>query len=280
VADSNECLNIKIANRCPVAWEDMIGKGNVRKCRECELNIYDLSGLSADEAPALILSREKTSTKRLYRRADGRFMVQNCPSSVWRDCFGPGKDEIWHRLSSEIDGTFVESTWVTESKIVVEHKNWLITLDTFYANKHVYTRLRAPFVNRVGFSFDIYRKTSMDDFAKLFGMQDIEIGDPRFDDEFIIKSNDERRVRQLLTPSLRNLFISQPENSFGISVRDDEGWFSTKFPQGVDELYFSAFGLITNKQRLKQLFQIFAATLDQLNEMGAATNDDPKVILD
>ena len=66
------------------------------------------------------------------------------------------------------------------------------------ANSYVaYTRMRAPYVNPEGFRFTIYRKGVFSDLGKLLGMQDIEVGDPDFDEAFIIKGNDESKVRDL-----------------------------------------------------------------------------------
>jgi len=45
------------------------------------------------------------------------------------------------------------------------------------------------------------------------------------------------------------------------TVKDDEGWFSTAFPKGVDELYFSVVGVIKDVERLKSLYYLFAEVL-------------------
>ena len=51
--------------------------------------------------------------------------------------------------------------------------------------------MRAPYMNLERFRFSVYRKTVFSGIGKLFGMQDIEIGDPPFDDSFIVKATDE-----------------------------------------------------------------------------------------
>ena len=37
-------------------------------------------------------------------------------------------------------------------------------------------------------------------------------------------------------------------------MKDDEGWFSTSFPEGVDELYFQVVGVIKDVEQLKSLY--------------------------
>ena len=53
-------------------------------------------------------------------------------------------------------------------------------------------------------------------------------------------------------------------------MKDDEGWFGSTFPDGVDELHFAVTGVIKDIDRLKLIFDLFAETLDQLTRMGAA----------
>ena len=53
--------------------------------------------------------------------------------------------------------------------------------------------MRAPYINPEGFRFTIYRKGFFSGLGKLLGMQDIEIGDPEFDEAFIIQG--QRRVQ-------------------------------------------------------------------------------------
>ena len=109
-------------------------------------------------------------------------------------------------------------------------------------------------------------------------MQDVEVGHPQFDEDFIIKGKDELKLRELFAnPKVRELVESQP--SIFLTVRDDEGWFSTTFPEGVDELYFQVTGVIKDVERLKALFELFAEILDQLCRIGSAYENDPNVKL-
>jgi len=51
----------------------------VRFCSQCNLNVYNLSGMSRQEAEALITKTEGRLCVRFYRRADGSILTQNCP---------------------------------------------------------------------------------------------------------------------------------------------------------------------------------------------------------
>ncbi len=144
--------------------------------------------------------------------------------------------------------------------------------------KTLVTRLRAPYVNPERFRFTIYRKSVFSDLGKLLGMQDIEIGDPDFDEAFIIKGNDESRVRDLFAnPKIRQMIQAQPK--IRLDVKDSEGWFGPKFPEDVDELHFQVVGVIKDLERLKSLFGLFAAILDQLCRIGSAYKREPGITL-
>jgi hypothetical protein len=197
--------------------------------------------------------------------------------------FGPSKDEVWRQLSQEIGAEFVEGgLWKREHKVQVHVKPWTITLDTYAVHtqhSHVtYTRMRAPYVNPERFRFTIYRKGFLSDLGKLLGMQDIEVGDPEFDEAFIIKGTDEFRVRDLFANSqIRQIIQAQPE--FRLDVKDSEGWFGPKFPEDVDELHFQVAGVIKDLERLKSLVDLFAAVLDQLCRTGSAYKREPGITL-
>jgi hypothetical protein len=199
-----------------------------------------------------------------------------------REIFGASKGEIWSQLSQEIGADYEEGGFFKEGKVVLSHKQWDITLDTYTVHTGkstiIYTRMRAPYVNRDGFRFNIYRKSVFSGIGKLFGVKDIEIGDSFFDDEFIIQGEPEHLVSRLLSNGMiRQLIQSQPNIHF--QVKDDEGLFRKNFPEGVDELYFEVVGVIKDKERLKNLFDLFSLVLDELCRLGSAYEDEPKVTL-
>ena len=203
--------------------------------------------------------------------------------SLLRQVFGPSKEEIWSQLSREIGAEYQESGFFKDGNVVLSHRQWEITLDTYTVHTGkvtiVYTRMRMPYVNRDGFRFNIYRKSAFSGIGKLFGMKDIEVGDAFFDDQFIIQGEPGILVRSMLNNSrIRHLIQDQKDIHF--QVKDDDGWFKSKFPEGVDELYFEVVGVIKDKQRLKNLFDLFTLVLDELCRLGSAYETDPNIMLE
>ena len=80
---TNPLENIKIASPCEADWNEMIGNERRRFCGECQLNVYNLSGMSRDDAENLLLNSEGRVCVRFYKRADGTVLTKDCPVG-WR----------------------------------------------------------------------------------------------------------------------------------------------------------------------------------------------------
>jgi hypothetical protein len=57
----------------------MEGDDRVRFCRECNLNVYNLSGMTRREAESLVAGASVRLCARFYRRADGTMLTKDCP---------------------------------------------------------------------------------------------------------------------------------------------------------------------------------------------------------
>lgn len=199
-----------------------------------------------------------------------------------KDLFGPSRQDVWRQLSDTVHGHYVEGSFWKGDRVEATHGAWTVTLDQYTVPTGdvmiPYTRMRAPFVNASGFRFRIYRRSVFSALGKMLGMQDIEVGDAGFDDAFIIQGNDEAKVRRLFANArIRQLVAAQKEIEF--AVKDDEGYFGPKFPEGADELHFLARGVVKDVEQLKGVYELFAEVLEELCRMGTAYNTDPHVAL-
>jgi hypothetical protein len=71
-------------------WSTMKGDDRKRFCSACELNVYNLSDMTREEATKLIEQAEGRLCVRYYQRADGTVLTQNCPV---------GKSALMRRVS-------------------------------------------------------------------------------------------------------------------------------------------------------------------------------------
>lgn len=196
--------------------------------------------------------------------------------------FGPSRKEIWEKLSAEIHAEYIEGGIWKGDKVQAHVDNWIVVLDTYTVSTGkssiTYTRMRAPFKNLEKLYFKIYREGLFSNLGKLFGMQDISVGYEKFDENFIIKSNNEIKIKQLFSyEKVRELIEAQPDIS--LEIKDDEGYFGDYFPKDADELYFLAPGVIKDIEQLKELFELFSEVLKELSNLGIASNEGVSVEL-
>lgn len=72
--------HVKVAAPCPANWNAMRGNERIRFCSQCNLNVYNLSGMTKNEAETLLAKTEGGRLcVRYYRRADGSILTKNCP---------------------------------------------------------------------------------------------------------------------------------------------------------------------------------------------------------
>ena len=193
--------------------------------------------------------------------------------------YGPLKDENWSRIGKLAGDKYLDDRfWETVDLLKYQHEGWEILLDTFtlrHGERDVVgTRVQVPFSNPQGLSFKIYRESILSSVGKLFKMQDIEIGDSAFDSKFIIKGNDEGKIKLLLDDAvLKNLMYQQPDILFEVQF---EKVFKFK---KVCMLYFQCEGIIRAMSQLETLFQMFAVTLTRMEQLELTSRNVPSVEL-
>jgi hypothetical protein len=73
--------HLRVAAPCSADWDQMFSfeDERVRFCSQCNLNVYNLSDMSRQEAEALITKTEGRVCVRFYRKSDGSVLTQDCP---------------------------------------------------------------------------------------------------------------------------------------------------------------------------------------------------------
>ena len=189
-------------------------------------------------------------------------------------------EESWEQFCGRVDAAV--AGYLRGGCARVTYKNWCVTLDTNVvpagAAASVVTRMRAPFAGGRGFRFKLQRRDLLDALAARLRIHSSETGQADFDREFVVRSDDDAKVRRLFAdPDIRRLIRSQP--SVNMELRGDDGPFGASLPEGVDELVLRASGFVTNAEQLRRLFALFALTLDRLCLIGSACEDEPGVTL-
>jgi hypothetical protein len=91
----------------------------------------------------------------------------------------------------------------------------------------VHSAIEVKFNNPTNFKLDIYEEGLFSKIYKVFGMQDIIIGNDKFDKEYIIKSNDEETTIQVLTPKICDelLYMADHKFAFGFEILDGKVYY-------------------------------------------------------
>jgi hypothetical protein len=80
-----ELEDLRVASPCKADWGKMMGDDAVRFCSSCQKNVYNLSGMTRDEAMGLIRQNEGGEIcVRMYRRADDTVITGDCPEGARR----------------------------------------------------------------------------------------------------------------------------------------------------------------------------------------------------
>lgn len=75
--------NVRIASPCTADWAGMVGDEKKRHCAQCDLDVFNFSAMSAEEAAALAeRAADGRVCARFYRRADGTMLLADCPVGI------------------------------------------------------------------------------------------------------------------------------------------------------------------------------------------------------
>ena len=180
-----------------------------------------------------------------------------------RHIYGHNEDEVWQQISRDL----TQNPDLLQYRTTIHQQNKEIYLDIDidlgggFEGGFATTIFSAPFQNPDGFRFALHEESFFDDLGKFFGMQDVEIGYPDFDEHIIVKTTDESRVRTMLTDdTTREVLSSLKDFTFEIVLPDDG---DTETNDSRLELIIEEG--ITDPIRLRQLYHVFFGTLNLID---------------
>lgn len=121
------------------------------------------------------------------------------------------RDAAWRRVAERRDATYVEaggSIWRWEPpkiETIVGDASVELSLHAQQAGntRVVLTRARADYVLGIGPRMKVYRSGWSGSFGTMLGFEDVELGDPSFDDAFVVRTADVEATRRAFTPRAR-----------------------------------------------------------------------------
>ncbi len=178
---------------------------------------------------------------------------------------------IWKVFSDETNAKFISAKYDQSAKTEIIYDNWKIIFDNYInyivvgnsSSEKTYTRVVVPYESIDNFRFEIYKSGFIRNIEKFFGVQDVELGIPKFDKKFIIKSNNEFKIKNLLQNlEIRNLIESLKD--VNIETSNKKGIWEQELPEKQFELSFYVLNEIKNTSELKELLKLLKLLIDQL----------------
>jgi hypothetical protein len=72
-------MNITLATPCSVPWSEMKGDDRVRRCEQCQLDVYKAEHLTSAEVVDKLCNTEGRVCMQFFRRFDGTLLTKDCP---------------------------------------------------------------------------------------------------------------------------------------------------------------------------------------------------------
>ena len=175
--------------------------------------------------------------------------------------------EVWEELAHDLEGDFIEGGLYWGDEIVVEMEDWIAILSyrqpgrgrLSLARGPLFTHMTASFTNNDEFRFWVRRqglsRPIETSFGWFLGMQETTAGDPEFDRDFTVSSNDELKVRTLFAnPTIRQLIRSEPY----VDLQAKKG-----------QLCWTEAGSLEDVEKIESLFKLFAELLQELRRLDS-----------
>jgi hypothetical protein len=129
---------------------------------------------------------------------------------VWYAAEGSWRRGLPERIKGRFDGVDLAIDTYTETSTDADGNSTSTT----------YTRVTARAEDPRPVKASIYPTHGLSGLGKLLGFQDVDVGDARFDDAFVVKADDERVVRALLEAPARTALLEFPKH---LHLRYDRG---------------------------------------------------------
>ena len=117
------------------------------------------------------------------------------------------EDTCWMQFAKEHNGKYIPGQYWNADCIEIIYKNHHLLFDTYTdyttsgnsSYNKTYTRVRVEFHSPDNLRFRLMKQGIFLSIGKLFGAQDIIIGDEDFDKKFVIKGNDEYKIQRIFS---------------------------------------------------------------------------------
>jgi hypothetical protein len=204
--------------------------------------------------------------------------------SFWTKNNIPHDRELWKLLAERIGGKFIKGNSWENEKVILHYKNREITLisemKSIGKSRHFENQVKCLVSTKTKFTLKIFIENAFTHAGKIFGINDIELDNSKFDDEFFVKSNNkEKAVSFLNSSALQKVYFAATKNLdllVSIEIKDNDLFHTFReYPPNSSLIVIRANMIVTEMERLINWFELCKITLDRLIEIGEAEDVSP-----
>lgn len=191
---------------------------------------------------------------------------------IYNSIFKKNYEAIWRQFSTENNGIYSNN----HNSVEITYANHKILFDTYIHHSVVggksyeteFTRVRLEFISPDNLRLRLTKQAFVDTVGKLFGTQDIEIGDKVFDKRFMVKGNDEFKIQTLFSNEIiKNLLLAQSD--IHLQILDKEGIFDEPIQDGNIMLYYISETVVKEIAQLNSLLKLYTNLIDHLTKLSS-----------
>jgi hypothetical protein len=167
------------------------------------------------------------------------------------------KRNFWRDMANELNGKFIIKQTVSKDLEIlilqIPYKQYLIQ---FRESDTQPLKISCELEANQKFEFYISYEDTIEKLLKLFGQQDIQVGDEEFDKKYLIQGKDAGIIKDLFTKNeIKSILLSN--NVFSYNCIYDK-------KKKTIQLHCLVSRTINSKSELSELFKLFCITIDKM----------------
>jgi hypothetical protein len=184
------------------------------------------------------------------------------------------KKEAWPAFAQAIGGQFTAAKTGKPDQVKSMVGDWPVYLDTHVVGNGrlliEYTRLRAFYLPRKAFEAIIFTEGATDELRATPGLFETPAVVLDLRQDLTAKTNDVEMLRMLLADENLSSLV-QVITPLHLEIRRRRNWQGSGVSNSVCEVYVQERGIVTDLERLKMLHALIVACLQQMRQIGAAS---------
>jgi len=200
----------------------------------------------------------------------------NILKNIYKFNLDKNNETVWSVFSDENNGKFINGQYGNHDHVEINYLHHKIIFDRYthyqvVGNKSfdtLFTRVRLEFKIQDEFRFKLTKQGFINTIDKLFGAQDIQVGDVVFDKKFMIKGNNEYKIQTIFSNKVLQKLLLQ-QDDIQLQILDKEGVFSEQIKEGNAMLYYISEKVVKEKEQLNSLLKIYQILIDQLTKTNS-----------